>query len=308
MRKPPALREGDAVALIAPAGPLEGPEDLQRACAAVEALGLRPRVGANALERYGYLAGSDAQRAEDFNVAARDPDIRAIFALRGGYGTLRILDLLDYGALRADPKVLLGYSDLTALLNAVSARSDLVTFHGPVAAISPFTPMVVEALRRAICVARPLGTLHVPEMETICGGTARGRLAGGNLSLLAALIGTPYAVDTLGTLLFFEDVDEAPYRIDRMLTQMRLSGGLGVAAGIVAGRFHNCDVPEEARTPGSFGSAQAIDDRLRDLAVPSLRGALIGHIEEQWTIPIGAWATLDADARTLTIEEAAVDR
>ncbi len=307
MRKPPALREGDAVALIAPAGPLDGPEDLQRACAAVEVLGLRPRVGANALERYGYLAGSDAQRAEDFNVAARDPDIRAIFAMRGGYGTLRILDLLDYGALRADPKVLLGYSDLTALLNAVSARSDLVTFHGPVAAISPFTQMVVDALRRAVCVARPLGTLHVPEMETICSGTASGRLAGGNLSLLAALIGTPYAVDTRDTLLFFEDVDEAPYRIDRMLTQMRLSGGLGNAAGIVAGRFHNCDVPEDARTPDSFGSVQAIDDRLRDLAVPSLRGALIGHIEEQWTIPIGARATLDADARTLTIEEAAVD-
>ncbi|HEY8315090.1 MAG TPA: LD-carboxypeptidase [Candidatus Baltobacteraceae bacterium] len=305
MIRPPALRDGDIVALVSPAGPLGDAADLARACDAVRALGFEPRPGARALLHDGYLAGSDEERAADFNEAARDPRVRGIFALRGGYGTMRILNLLDYEALRRDPKVILGYSDLTALLNAVTSRAGLVTFHGPVAALSAFTPMVAQALRRAVCVAEPLGILAMRDAQAISGGSARGRLAGGNLSLISALVGTPFALDLDDALVFLEDVDEAPYRIDRMLTQLRLSGALAKTAGVLVGECRNCDVdPEHAY--GRMPLDRTLRDRLGDLGLPVLAGAAIGHIEEQWTVPIGVRATLDADARELRVEEAAV--
>ncbi|MGZ3522781.1 MAG: S66 peptidase family protein [Vulcanimicrobiaceae bacterium] len=305
MIRPPALHPGDVVALVAPAGPLASADELSRACDVVRELGFEPRLSQNAGRRDGYLAGSDDERASDFNDAASDPAVRGIFALRGGYGTMRILDRINYDALRDDPKVVLGYSDLTALLNAITARADLVTFHGPVAALSAFTPSVVDSLRRAICVPEPLGAIPMPETEIIAGGQVRGRLAGGNLSLIASLIGTRYAVTMRDSLLFFEEVDEAPYRVDRMLTQLRLSGALLDAAGVLVGQCRNCDV-DENHVYAQMPLSRVFHDRLGDLGVPVLAGASFGHIEEQWTIPIGATATLDADTRTLQVEEAAV--
>ncbi|MDQ2872741.1 MAG: LD-carboxypeptidase [Candidatus Eremiobacteraeota bacterium] len=305
MIRPPALRKGDVVALVAPSGPLAAASELDRACDVVRALGFEPRVAANAGLRDGYLAGSDERRAADFNAAARDPKIRGIFAVRGGYGAMRILDAVDYSALRADPKVVLGFSDVTALLNAVTQRAGIVTFHGPVAALSAFTPFVIEALYRAVSSAEPIGTLQMPDTVAIAPGRASGRLCGGNLSLLTALSGTPYAVDFNNALLFFEDVDEAPYRIDRMLTQLRLSGTIQRAAAILIGQCRGCHVDAE-HVYAEMPLARTLHGRLHDLAVPVLSGASIGHIEEQWTIPIGVPATLDADARTLTINQAAV--
>ncbi len=289
------MREGDTVALIAPAGPLKSEEEFERAHEIVRALGLVPRVGTYAkASALGYLAGTDEQRASDFNEAARDPDIRAIFALRGGYGTMRILEQIDYDAIARDPKIVLGYSDLTALLNAITQRTGLVTFHGPVAALSQFTDLEMQSLRAAIMDAKPIGALQAPESQTLTGGSATGRIMGGNLSLISALVGTAFEIDTTGALLVLEDVDESPYRIDRMLTQLRMSGALSRAGGIIAGGWTNCGVTDEL-----------LKDRLGDLGVPILSETLIGHIDEQWTLPIGARATLDADARTLTIEEAA---
>jgi muramoyltetrapeptide carboxypeptidase len=259
-------------------------------------LGLEPRLGTYAkASMLGYLAGTDEQRAADFNEAARDPGVRGIFALRGGYGTMRILDQIDYDAIARDPKVIVGYSDLTALLNAVTRQTGLVTFHGPVAALSQFSPLEIQALRAAVMTPEPLGVLQAPEAQTLAGGVAGGRIAGGNLSLLAALTGTPHEVDTSGALLVLEDVDEPPYRIDRMLTQLRMSGALMRAAGIIAGGWTNCGVTEDL-----------LHDRLGDLGVPIVTETLIGHIEEQWTLPIGAYAKLDAGARTLTFDEPAV--
>jgi muramoyltetrapeptide carboxypeptidase len=258
-----------------------------------------------ASQKLGYLAGTDDARAADFNDAARDPQIRGIFALRGGYGTMRILDRIDYDALRADPKVVLGYSDLTALLNAVTQRTGLITFHGPVAALSDFTANEVLWLRAALMNAAPLGTLHVPNARALAGGVAHGRLAGGNLTLITALIGTPHQIDVSGAILVIEEVDEAPYRVDRMLTQLRLSGALSRAAGIIAGGWTNCDVSEDHRYAG-LRLADVLVDRLSDVGVPVLSDLPIGHIDEQWTLPLGAQATLDADARTLTIGEPAV--
>ena len=305
MIRPPALRPGAVVALVAPAGPLANAEDFELARDFVRALGFEPRISEHATRSDGYLAGSDDERAADFNDAASDPSVRGIFALRGGYGTMRILDRIDYDALRDDPKVVLGYSDLTALLNAITARTGLVTFHGPVAALSTFTPSVVDALRRAICVAEPLGIISMPNTEIIAGGCVRGRLAGGNLSLIASLVGTRYALNLRDSLLFFEEVGEAPYRVDRMLTQLRLSGALADAAGVLVGQCRDCDVTED-HVYANMPLARVLQDRLGDLGVPAIAGASFGHIEEQWTIPIGVTATLDADERTLHLEEAAV--
>ncbi len=184
LRKPPMLRPGDLVGLVAPASPLSE-DEIARGIRQVESLGLKTRLAPHARSQNGYLAGTDAERAADFNAMARDPKIRAIFALRGGYGTMRILDDLDYAALRADPKIVLGFSDMTAVLNAVTARSKLVTFHGPVAALSTFDTTTDAALQRALMSREPIGTLHSAGITRLHGGRATGPLAGGNLSLVA---------------------------------------------------------------------------------------------------------------------------
>ncbi len=268
----PALREGDTVALIAPAGPLSSEEEFERAKRVVKSLGLVPRIGRNAAKRDGYLAGSDAERAADFNEAARDRDVRAIFALRGGYGTMRILDAIDYSALVADPKVVLGYSDLTALLNAITQRTGLVTFHGPVAALSEFGVNEIAWVRRAVMKVSPIGILRASQAQTIAAGNARGRLCGGNLSLVTALVGTRYEIDAAGALLMLEEVDEAPYRIDRMLTQLRLTGALSRVAGVLVGRCKNCEVDSEHHY-AAMPLARTLRDRLGDLGVPVLARA-----------------------------------
>jgi muramoyltetrapeptide carboxypeptidase len=298
MIRPPALRPGDAVALIAPAGPLASQVELDIAIAHVEALGLRATLGEHVLTRRGFLAGTDAERVADLDLALRDPDIRGIFAVRGGYGTARLLGAVDYEALRADPKIVLGYSDLTALLNVCTARTGVVTYHGPVAAFSSFGPAETGWLRRALFSDEPIGTLSF-EPETLSGGRARGRLVGGNLSLVASLVGTPHAIDCRDAILFLEEVEEAPYRIDRMLTQLRASGCLESCAGILLGTFSDCDAAEDAEPERRL--AYVLRERLAYLGIPVVRGAPIGHQGEQWTLPIGAESELDADVGTLAL-------
>jgi muramoyltetrapeptide carboxypeptidase len=197
----------------------------------------------------------------------------------------------------------LGYSDLTALLNAITQQTGLVTFHGPVAARSEFTQDEIRWLKAAVMKPEPLGQLRDESARTLTGGIASGRIAGGNLSLIAALEGTPHRVDTDRAILLIEEVEEAPYRIDRMLTQLRLSGALQRCAGIVAGGWTNCDVPEDHVYAG-MRLEDVLADRLGDLGIPVLLDIPSGHIEQQWTLPIGASARLDASARTLTIERA----
>lgn len=297
----PLLKPGDSVALVSPAGPLAQDEQLAHAVAQVERLGLRARPGKHALARNGFLAGTDEQRAADLNDALRDPEIRGVFALRGGYGTTRLLERIDYAALRRDPKVVLGYSDLTAPLNAMYARTGVVTYHGPVVALSSLSPNETAWLRRAIFDAPPLGTLEAPNARALVSGTARGRLAGGNLSLISAMVGTPFAIDFDGAIVFIEEVEEPPYRIDRMLTQLLASGALRSCAGIVVGECRNCDA-EVADGSKQTRLADVIAERLCGVGVPLLDGATFGHIEEQWTLPIGATATLDVEARRLIVD------
>ena len=299
MRRP-SIRADARVALVAPAGPLNGERDLERAKENVRSLGWVPVVGGNVLARAGYLAGNDGARLADLNDALVDDAIDAVWCIRGGYGVMRILETIDYAALRRRPKPVIGYSDITALHAAIATRCDAVSFHGPTARaeLSVFSR---ESLGRALTGGDPAGLAE--GARRLAPGRARGRLVGGNLAILCALAGTPYAPDYRDAIVVMEDVNEAVYRIDRMLTQLRLTGALGACAGIVFGQFTDIpgDAPEEAL------GARTLEDVLREVAsavgVPCIAGAPVGHVADQWTLPLGAQAELDADARTLRILE-----
>jgi muramoyltetrapeptide carboxypeptidase len=303
MLRPPRLRTGDRVGLIAPASPPQD-DDIARSVAHLRALGLNPTLGAHVEARTGYLAGSDEERAADFNRMVRDPDVRAIVAIRGGYGTMRILPALDYAALRRDPKIVMGYSDLTAILCAVAVRSGIVTFHGPLGAHgSSWTGRARDYIEWTLMRARVPPALDLSDAYCITGGRANGRLAGCNLSLIAALTGTPYAVPFADALVFFEETEESPYRIDRMLTQLALAGDLRRANAFLVGQCTKC--ADEEPTPSA---SAVIAQRLAETGKPALAGAPIGHIPTQWVIPIGVRAELDADAKRLLFLEAAVSQ
>ena len=266
----------------------------------VQSFGWVPVPGMHVLARDGYLAGTDAQRLGDLNAALNDDGIDAVWCIRGGYGVMRILETVDYAALRRHPKVIVGYSDVTALHAAIATRCETVSFHGPTARgqLSAFSR---ESLQRAIMGESSCGT--APAARTLAPGRVRGRLVGGNLALLCALTGTPYAPDYRDAILVVEDVNEAVYRIDRMLTQLRLGGQLARCRAIVFGQF--ADIPTDS--PEESLGARTLDDVLREVAdavgVPCIAGAPVGHVADQWTLPLGAEAELDADTVTLRILE-----
>jgi muramoyltetrapeptide carboxypeptidase len=259
-------------------------------------MGWEPVVGDHVLEHAGYLAGSDESRRSDLNRFAGDDSIDAIWCIRGGYGATRLLNSLDYTAWRERPRALIGYSDITALHAAIGTRAELVTFHGPTARAT-----LTEFTRSSLCAAVSDGatTLSAPNARTLRGGTASGRLAGGNLAVLTALCGTPFAPSLDGAILVLEDVNEAVYRLDRMLTQLRSTGALDRIEGIAFGHF--TDIPEDHSS-----EARSLEDFLAEVAdqcgVPCVASIPLGHIDDQWTLPLGRTAVLDADARTLTIE------
>ncbi len=304
---PRPLSPGDTVALVSPSAAVAEPFDLQLAREVMEALGLRVVTGAHYAGRRGHLAGDDAARAGDLNAAFADPAVAGIVCTRGGSGAARLLPLLDYDAIRANPKALLGYSDITALHCAIQARTGLVTFHGPIGTGS-WNRFVADQFRRVFFEREPMryaNRIDADEDELVPrrnrtvalrGGRARGRLLGGNLTVLSALAGSPYLPDFDGAILFLEDVAEAPYRIDRMLTTLALAGVLGRIAGFVFGQCTDC-VPGEGY--GSLTIAQILDDHILPLGIPAYRGAMIGHVREQFILPVGAQVELDADAGSL---------
>jgi muramoyltetrapeptide carboxypeptidase len=307
---PPALNPGDTVALVSPSSATDERLGLQLAEEAMQALGFEVKTGRHYAARYGSLAGSDAQRAGDLNAMFGDSSVKAIICVRGGSGAARLLPLLDYGAIRANPKVLLGYSDITALHNGLLAQAGLVTFHGPIGAGS-WNRFNVDQFRRVFFQRELMQYRNVVEAGdelvprkhrtlTITGGKARGELVGGNLSVLVALAGSPYLPDFAGKILFLEDVSEAPYRIDRMLTTLKLMGALDAIAGFVFGECTDCD-PGEGY--GSLTLDQIFDDHIKPLGIPAYRGAMIGHIREQFIVPVGGKVELDADAGSFRMLE-----
>lgn len=315
MVKPPRLRSGDTVAIISPAGATFRREDLEIVVDAVRGLGLVPKVAPHALERYGYLAGTDAQRAADINAMFADPEVAALLPVRGDWGSARVLPYLDYDLIRRRPKVLVGFSDISALLLGITAQTGLVTFHGP-HGITGWRTDQVRMLRQvlfeaeAIAYQNPVfagdGDRLMPvqgRIRTITTGQARGRLIGGNLSVLSALVGSPYCPDMRGAVLFLEDVGEAPYRIDRMLTHLKLAEVLADLSGFIFGQCVACSPGE---TYGSLTLEEILWDHIAPLGVPAWSGAWIGHVETIWTLPIGAEVEIDAETGTLQMMAAAV--
>jgi muramoyltetrapeptide carboxypeptidase len=303
--------------MVAPSAAPNEPERIRFAIDTVESLGFKVKPGAHLYDRDGYLAGSDAARAADLNAMFADDGVDAIWCVRGGYGASRILPALDYALMQRKPKALIGYSDITALHVAIHRHAGLVTFHGPVA-FRAFTPYSLGELKRVLWTGETPVRLGGPppferaegrvdwenRVATLVPGTARGRLLGGNLCLMSHLCGTPYFPDLRGAILFLEDVEEAYYRIDRMLTQLWLSGALAGVAGVAFGKFTNCN------SSPFFLQNRPLDDilaeRCRALGVPAVSGIMVGHIEDQTTLPVGCLAELDADAGTLTLLEPGV--
>ena len=307
---PVPLARGDTVGLVSPSSATDDSFDLQLAREAMEALGFQVKTGAHYDARRGHLAGSDAERAGDLNAMFADKSVKAIICTRGGSGAARLLPLLDYDAIRRNPKVLLGYSDITALHSAIHAKTGLVTFHGQIGSGS-WNAFNVDQFQRVL-LDRELveyrnkieaGDELVPRRNrtiTIRGGKARGELVGGNLSVLTALAGSPYLADFSGKILFLEDVGEAPYRVDRMFSTLRLMGALDKLAGVIFGACTDCK-PGEGY--GSLTLEQILDDYLTPLQIPAYRGAMIGHLREQFIVPVGGRVELDADAGTFRLLE-----
>ena len=314
LARPPRLLPGARLALVAPSGVLLERDELARGVELCRALGFVPQLGRHVGARYGYLAGTDDQRLADLNDALCDDAVDGVWCLQGGYGTTRLLDRVDFAALARRPKPVIGYSDITALLNAIVVAAGVAAFHGPFAR-DQFGAFNRRHFERVLCRAEPAGpgerpaaaaSLLVPRegrVVALRGGVAEGRLVGGNLTLLQALLGTPFQPRFDGAILFLEDVYEDLYRVDRMLSHLRMAGALAGLAGVAIGRF-----TEMKRATG--GGALALDEVLETyfapLGIPFAHGFPIGHIEDQWTLPIGVRARLDADAGTLALLESAV--
>ncbi|MEL1266340.1 LD-carboxypeptidase [Pseudoxanthomonas putridarboris] len=307
---PPPLNPGDTVALVSPSAATDDPFDLQLAQEAMEALGFKVKVGPHLAARRGHLAGSDAERAGDLNAMFADKEVKAIICARGGSGAARLLPLLDYDLIRRNPKVLLGYSDITALHNALLSQAGLVSFHGPIGSGS-WNRFNADQFRRVFFDRELMRYQNITDTGdelvqrrnrtvAITGGKAQGELVGGNLSVLVALAGSPYLPDFTGKILFLEDVSEAPYRIDRMFSTLKLMGALDRIAGLVFGECTDCD-PGDGY--GSLTLPQIFDDHIKPLKIPAYRGAMIGHIRQQFIVPVGGRVEMDADAGTFRLLE-----
>lgn len=317
---PRALRKGGTVALIRPASPSFDYKANEIAAEIVASLGFTPKLMENAGKKLGYLAGTDAERAADLNAAFADPKVDAVWCIRGGYGTPRILPYLDYETIRKNPKPFIGYSDITGTLNAIHRLTGLVTFHGPVAdstmsdySLAAFRKVVMEGAAGRIAGPPPFtpreGTVdRENHVWKLAGGKAKGRLVGGNISVFSTLVGTPFEPELKGRILFLEEVGEDPYRIDRYLTQFLLTGKLAGLAGVALGKFSDCSpAPNHDNTLlGSWTWQEVCADRFGKLGIPVVAGLCFGHVRDKATLPLGVMAELDGDAGTLTLLEAAV--
>lgn len=305
--KPPRVNQGDVAAIVSPAGSVVSESDIRDAVMAVKALGLKPKLGKNLGARWGYLGGRDTERLTDLHDAFADPEVKVIFPIRGGYGTSRLLPMVDFGLIRRNPKAFVGFSDNTSLVLSMNQFSGLVTFYGP-NALFDWTPYTQNNLRKVIMQSRPVGEFSPPDLKdsdfmspfTVVPGIARGPLIGGNLSLLIQTLGTEWEIDTRGKILFFEDVNESPYRIDRMLTHLWLARKLQVAAGFAIGQI------TRASSPDTLDLKEVIRDRFEPLGKPCFAGLSTGHMANILTLPLGVEVELDSKVGALRATESAV--
>ena len=294
--RPPRLKPGDTIGIVAPAGPFE-PKIFLKGLSTLESLGFQTLVSDEIFEKTGYLAGNDAHRAQLVNRLFKDPAINAIVCARGGFGSLRILPLVDFDVIRKNPKIFIGFSDITALLTAITMRSGLVSFHGPVVTtLARASEITCNTLSAAISSDMPL-EVQPASGVVIRAGRAQGPVIGGNLTTLCHLLGTPFEPRFKHRILLLEDRGEAHYRIDRMLFQMKLAGCFEGIAGLVLGSFEGC---------GSLdGVFQVFEEHFRDISAPILAGFDVGHGEQNLTIPFGIDAILDTDDQILAFDQPA---
>lgn len=305
--KPPRVRPGDTAAIVSPAGSVVSREDVETAVQSLHRLGLKTKLGANLGSRWGYLGGRDTERLSDLHEAFSDPDVKVIFPIRGGYGSSRLLPMVDFELIRRNPKAFVGFSDNTSLIVTMNMFSNMVTFYGPNAHFD-WTTFTRENLQRMLMDPTSPGILHGPagpngrrSHTTIVPGKATGQLIGGNLSLLIQTLGTEWEIDTRGKILFFEDVNESPYRIDRMLTHLWLARKLQQAAGFAIGQI---TVTRDRNDDMDLMSV--IRDRFEPLGKPCFLGMATGHVSNILTLPLGVQVEVDASAGTLRTVESAV--
>lgn len=297
---PPPCKSGDQVAIIAPAGPFRE-QWLQLGCERLQQWGLVPVYEPSLFSQWGYLAGEDTLRLRTLAQAFADPKISAILCARGGYGTMRLLPQLPWEDIAKTPKRFVGFSDLTTILNVLAARAGLISFHGPMIASQLFlegTPESLQRLQSALFAPSLQEACPPLPGETLRPGKAKGRLLGGNLSLIAATMGTPYQPDFREAILFLEDVSEPPYRIDRMLQQLSLAGVLDQLNGLVLGDFGALSDQYTTYAPEEFWLERLnLPQRL-----PILHQVPFGHVRDNYTLPVGTIATLDATKGSLSFD------
>ncbi|KPW08071.1 Muramoyltetrapeptide carboxypeptidase [Pseudomonas amygdali pv. ulmi] len=299
---PKVLRAGDAVALVSPAGPVD-PGKIDAAVEVLKGWGLRPRVYPHALGKYSFYSGTDEERLADLNAALADPEIRAVICNRGGYGVQRIVQQVDMDAVRRDPKLVTGFSDITALHGALWNHARLATIHGPVASQLERGGLFVSGMHHVLMSTEPvlLKADHAsPTAKVRTGGSAQGLLLGGNLCILDTSVGTPFMPDMTGAILLIEEVNEPAYRVDRMLTHLGNCGILARLAGVAVGEF-----TPAANTGGTISPADVLLERLGSLGIPVLGGLPVGHGDLNQAVPLGTQAILDADAGTLLVSATA---
>lgn len=303
---PKRLSEGDTIGICAPAGPIRDNVEIKEFTAIIQNLGFKVKLGANVTGQLGYFSASDENRAKELMSLITDPEINGIFTIRGGWGCARIVDLLDYDLIKANPKVIMGFSDLTTLLNAISSRTGLVTFHGP-NGNSTWNDYSVKYIQELLIDGKKFEYQNSSSMDqkikVYSKGTAIGPLYGGNLSVLSGLTGSEFLPDWKGKILFIEDVNEEPYRIDRMLTQLKLAGIFDQVAGIILGGFRKC-VPEEPDR--SFTLDEVFEQHFNGLSIPVYSGAQIGHLRNKYTVPIGLDVKMNADNGSIELLTPAV--
>ena len=303
---PARLMKGDTIAIMGMAGAMRDPKILSGFIQIMEQQGFDVSVGQTVNKTYGYLSGSDEERATEFNAFVANANIKAILFIKGGWGCGRVLDKIDYQQLKKNPKIILGFSDMTSLLNAIYQKTGLITFHGPVGN-SSWEKFSLNSFQDMVC--RGGDSFQKPELPQLQlfsawqNGKATGELIGGNLTVFCSLLGTPYWPSCAGKILFLEDTHEEPYRIDRMLNSLRLAGVFNEVSGIIFGQFNDCNAENPLE---SFTLEEVVRHQLKGYSFPVIWGAPIGHVKNKWTLPIGVKALMDADGLSVKLMQPAV--
>ena len=302
---PKRLKKGDTIGIAASAGPIRERKEVSDFQDVLHGLGFNTKLGKNVFKREGYFSANDDDRSDEFMELIQDEEVNGIFFIRGGWGCARFLDLLDYEMIRQNPKVIMGFSDITALLNAITLHSEIITFHGP-GGNSTWNSYSVKCITRLLSDGEKIifaNSAGDHPIRTYKSGKAEGEFFGGNLSVLSGMVGSRYLPDWNGKILFLEDVGEEPYRIDRMLTQFKLAGVFKQISGLVLGNFRKC-TPEEPHR--SFTLEEVFEQHFTEAQFPVFYGAQIGHIRNKFTVPVGVNVRIDADAGTIQMLEGGV--